>query len=231
MVRVPYFPEGQFSLNIPEHAQPVQVSLAWSAPHEPIQWESGPDGSCGYTCLFPGKARLRVTLDPGLDHVDFTIAIENLTDRPFTEVFTNTCFNVHASPYFKDPERVRSVVWTDDGPTGFLQMPIAFRSGEPMHGGWNVAAADQPAPRGGNAVRHPIIAIGSRDGQWIIAQAYAEGRSVASNAHYSCLHVRPRWPDIPPGEKRSVTGKLYFLRGGPEELFQRWKEDFCCCTR
>ena len=70
------------------------------------------------------------------------------------------------------------------------------------------------------------MAVVSRDRQWIVAQAYAEGVSVASNAHYTCLHVRPRWPDIPSGEERSVKGKIYFLHGGPTELLARWKRDF-----
>jgi hypothetical protein len=50
--------------------------------------------------------------------------------------------------------------------------------------------------------------------------------TVASNAHYMCLHSRPHWPDIPPGQERSMTGKLYFLQGGPEQLLARWKKDF-----
>jgi hypothetical protein len=223
---VPYFPQGRFSTNLPEQAGAAGVPLGWAAENEGIHWQKKPDGTCGYVCVFTGKAEMRVTLAPKLDCVDFTIAIRNLTDEPFRGVHTNTCFNVHASPYFENPERTRSFVWTDAGATPMLQMPIAPRSGEPMHGGWGVATADQPAPKGGSLVRHPMIAIASRDGQWIIAQAYAEGTSVATNAHYSCLHSRPRWPDVPPGEERAVTGKYYFIQGGPDDLFRRWKADF-----
>jgi len=223
---VPYFPAGSFSTYVPEQAGAAGVPLAWASKHEGIRWEEKPDGSCEYLCTFTGKAKMRVTLVPKLDCVDFTIAIRNLTDKPFTGVHTNTCFNVHASPYFENPERTRSFVWTDAGPTCMLQMPIAPRSGEPMHGGWGVATADQEAPKGGNLVRLPIVAIRSRDGEWIIAQAYGEGTSIGTNAHYSCLHSRPRWPDIPPGQQRSMTGKYYFLHGGPEELLNRWKADF-----
>jgi formylglycine-generating enzyme required for sulfatase activity len=223
---VPYFPEGRFTSFVPEQAGAAGVPLAWAAKHEGIRWDQKPDGACEYVCTFTGKAQMRVTLVPEPDCVGFTIAIRNLTEEPFTGVHTNTCFNVHASPYFENPERTRSYVWTDAGPTCMLEMPIAHRSGEPLHGGWGVARPDQEAPVGGNLVRRPIIAIASRDAQWIIAQAYGEGTSVATNAHYSCLHARPRWPDVPPGEERSVTGKYYFLRGGTEELLERWKADF-----
>jgi hypothetical protein len=75
-------------------------------------------------------------------------------------------------------------------------------------------------------VRYPFIFQVSRDGKWTLAQAYGEAANIASNAHYSCLHTRPAWPDIPPGEERRVDGKLYFLRGGPEQLLARWKKDY-----
>ena len=223
---VPYFPQGRFSSNLPEQVGAAGGSFGWGYENEGIHWEKKPDGTCQYVSKFTGKAEMRVTVVPGLDYIDFTIAIRNLTDKPFTGVHSNTCFNVHASPYFENPERTRSYVWTDAGATCMLEMPIGVGSGEPMHGGWSVATANQKAPKGGNLVRHPIIAIASRDGQWIIAQAYGEGTSVASNAHYSCLHSRPLWPDIPPGEERSMTGKYYFIRGGPAELLERWKADF-----
>jgi len=226
VIRVPYFPEGYFSLYVPEQATAEGMPLAWASKHEGVRWEKRADGSCEYTCTFPDKARMRVTLAPHMDCVDFTIAIHNLTDKPFKHVHTNTCFNIHASPYFENPERTRSFVWTDDGSTCMLQMSINPRSGEPLHGGWSLATADQAAPKGGTVVRHPFAFIRSGDGHWIIAQAYGEGTSIGTNAHYSCLHSRPRWPDIPPAEERSMTGKLYFLRGGPEELFARWKADF-----
>ena len=104
-------------------------------------------------------------------------------------------------------------------------MPVA-KSGEILHGGWSVAQPGEPAGADANRVRHPFIFVVSRDREWVVAQAYAEGSTVASNAHYSCLHTRPVWPDIPPGEEREVPGKLYFLKGGPDELLARWKRDF-----
>jgi formylglycine-generating enzyme required for sulfatase activity len=226
VMRVPYFPQGQFSSFVPEQAGAAGLPFAWGVPHEGIRWEKKPDGSCRYVCKFPGKAQMRVTLVPRMDCVDFTIAIRNLTDKPFTEVHSNTCFNVHGSPYFENPERDRSFVWTDAGPTCMLAMPIDPRSGEPLHNGWSVAAAGQSAPKGGDRVRYPFLFIRSRDGHWVIAQAYGEGTTVASNAHYSCLHSRPCWPEIPAGEERAVLGKYYFLKGGPDDLVKRWKSDF-----
>ena len=225
-IQVPYFPVGAFNLSFPEQAGAAGMPLAWSAKHEGVRWQDNPDGSCEYACTFPGKAQLRGKLVPHADCVDFILAIRNLTEQPLTQVHTNTCFNPHRSPYFNNTERNRSYVWTDAGPTCMLEMPISPTSGEPRPGGGGIARADQPAPKGGNLVRHPFVFIRSRDSQWVIAQAYGEGTSIGTNAHYSCLHSRPRWPDIPPGQERSMAGKLYFIRGGPEELLARWKADF-----
>ena len=221
---VPWFPLGGFSLYVPEQAGAKGLPLAWGLKHTGINPIEG-EGVTGYQCTFEGKGVLKAELRAGEDFVDFTLTIRNLTDETLTGVHSNTCFNCGGSAYFRDPERVRSYVWTDGGPTCFLQMPHGG-GGEPLHNGWSVAKPDEPAPRGGSKVRYPFLFIRSRDGEWIVSQAYDEGTTVASNAHYSCLHSRPTWPDIPPGEERSRTGKLYFIRGGPEELLARWRADF-----
>jgi hypothetical protein len=223
---VPYFPEAQFSLFAPEQSGAKGVPLAWAGGRPKITWTVNEDRTeASYQCTFEGRAVQTITLKSGLDHVDYTIALKNLSDKAFTGVGTNSCFNNSAAVYFDNMERSRSFVWTDDGPTCMLQMAIG-KSGEPLHGGWGVAKADEKAPKGGSKVRYPFLFIVSRDGQWVIAQAYGDGRTVATNAHYSCLHSRPAWPDIPPGEERAVTGRMYFLKGGPQDLLARWKKDF-----
>jgi formylglycine-generating enzyme required for sulfatase activity len=225
-ISVPFFPQAVFRLNLPEQVGVSEFHFGWNATHTPIRWQINDERThASYQCTFEDKATLTVTLEAKQDCVDFTIAIGNLTDKPFTRPASNTCFNNHGAPYFVDPERDRTLVWTDDGPVRLLEM-LTGRNGEPLHGGWTVALPDQPAPKGGNLARHPLIAVVSRDRQWIVAQAYAQGVSVASNAHYTCLHTRPRWPDIPPGEQRALTGKLYFLKGGADELLARWRRDF-----
>ncbi len=222
--QVPYFPEGSFGFSIPEQAGVRDFPFAWSE-RPPFEWKTDDKGTYAhYECNFQNKAVMSVTLKSGADFVDFTIAIRNLTGETFKTPSSNSCFN-NRSPYFLDPERARTMVWTDDGPVRLLDMPVANR-GEILHNGWAVAAPDEKAPKGGNFVRLPLIFLCSRDGQWVIAEAYGEGVTVASNAHYSCLHTRPFWPDIPPGEERSVTGKLYWLKGGPQDLLTRWKKDF-----
>jgi len=223
---VPYFPGAVFSLNLPEQVGVTSYPFGWGSPHTPIRWKFNDTRTRGeYNCTFDDKAELTVTLTAQQDCVEFTIAIRNLTDQLFSRPTSNTCLNNHGARYFEDPERDRTLVWTDDGATRLLEMRIGG-GGEPLHGGCTVAQAGQATGSDAALARHPIIAVQSRDREWIVAQTYAEGVSVANNAHYTCLHSRPRWPDIPPGEERSVTGRLYFLRGGAEELLARWREDF-----
>jgi formylglycine-generating enzyme required for sulfatase activity len=221
----PFLPLGDFGLYVPEQLGFQDLPLAWGLPHESAAWETNEQRTFArYVTTWKDKALVKVTLQAHADCVDLTITVKNLGGQTLTAGFSNVCFNIHNSPYFVDPERLRTMVWTDEGPVSLNRM-VADGPGEPMHCGWDVAPADQPAPTG-SAVRYPFIFIVSRDGNFTIAQAYAAGSTVASNAHYSCLHTRPVWPDIPPGEEREVKGKLYFLRGGPQELLARWKQDF-----
>jgi hypothetical protein len=224
-VRVPFLPDGHFGMSLPEQIGAEGLPFT-SMKRSPVQWRVNADNTLAeYEVTFEDKATMRVTIKAGLDCVDFTLALKNLADKPFVKVHSNTCFQCWRSPYFDDPECVRTFIFTDEGPTCVLAMP-PFGPGETLHRGWTVAVADQPAARGSTFVRRPIMATVSADGQWITAQAYGEGVTVAGNAHYSCLHVRPKWPDIPPGQERALMGKIYFLKGGLADLVARWKRDF-----
>ena len=226
VLQVPYLPAATFSLFVPEQSGAKGVPLSWGGGHPKIVWQTDQDGTAAsYQITFPERAVQTVLLKAGMDNVEFTISIRNLTSKTFVGVSTNSCFNNSSAPYFEDMERLRTFVWTDTGATCAIRMPIGG-PGEPLHGGWDVAGADEPATPDNGKVRHSLIAIVSRDGRWCIAQAYGQGTSVANNAHYSCLHSRPVWPDIPPGEERSARGRLYFTKGGTQELFRRWQTDF-----
>jgi formylglycine-generating enzyme required for sulfatase activity len=225
-LRVPYFPTGLFGLNLPEHIGAAGLPFGWNMPHEPYQWELNEERTVGrYRCVWSNTAEMAVELIAGIDEVSLNITLKNLTDKPMTGVMSNVCFNPDGSPYFNDPERIRTMVWTDEGPVSVNRLPAGGR-GEPMHTGWAVAKANEPARAAEGRVRYPLIFLVSRDGQFTIAQAYARGEAVASNAHYSCLHTRPVWENIPAGGEQAVRGKLYFVRGGPEELLERWRRDF-----
>ena len=220
------FPAGGLTTFVPEQAGAAGMPLAWAAGRPRSQWKTSKDGTLAqYAVTWPGKATMTVTLESGIDYVDFTIAIRNLTHKTFKRVGTNTCFNPGSCPYFADMERHRSYVWTDDGPTRMIEMPCGS-SGEYLHGGWAVAKPTQKAPKRGSRVRHPFCLLVSRDGKFIVAQAYGEGTTIGTNAHYSCLHSRPTWPDIAPGQEASRKGKLYFVKASLDQFLERWKKDF-----
>jgi len=223
ILRAPFLPVGSFALNVPEQVGAQGLPLGWSMAHDPYQWRTSEDQTrADYLCTWPDKAEMAVVIECGSDAVTLTISLRNLTAEAMKSPQTNVCLNPHGSPYFEDPERIRTMVWTDEGPVSVYRMP-AGGPGEPMHTGWNVATPDQTARPEDGRVRYPIICTRSRDGQFILAHTCAQGTSVASNAHYSCLHSRPLWPDIAPGEEVAVTSRLYFMRGGPEDLLARWR--------
>jgi len=209
-LKPPYFPAGYFDLYLPEHGGGAAVQWRTGEP----QWERRDEGTqASYQLVSGGKIRCTATLEAQTDAVYMTLTIENLTEETITDAHSNVCFNALWSPYFGDFERLRTMVWTDEGPKSLNQ----------VSGNLTIAAPDEPAP---NRPRHPFILIVSRDGQFTIAQACARGSRLWTNFHYPCLHTIPIWPEIPPGEERSVRGAFYFIKGGPEQLLERWKKDF-----
>ena len=118
----------------------------------------------------------------------------------------NICFSSYRAPYFFDPERARSFGWTDDGVSSLLKIPCATRSspGETLYGSWLVTARNGAA-KDSRQLRPPFLLVRSRDGEWVIAQAWESANRLENNSHYTCLQALPIWPDIPAGEARSKT--------------------------
>ena len=218
-IRPPFFPDGAFSLYFPEQIGYEGKLLAWKAAHKPIstKWiERGHEME--YACEFTGFAMLIGHVKAGLDYVDFTLKLKNLTNATLTSPRSNTCLGLKGSPYFYDTERPRTGCFTDAGPT-FLTRLDPRRTTFPI-------VEPGKAPLSAIAAIRPIMYCVSCDRKWIVAQTYDAGSTIAGNFNFGCLHVRPTWPDIPPGDERARTGKLYFLKGGPKELLKRWVEDF-----
>jgi len=218
-IRPPFFPKGAFSLYFPEQIGYKGQPLAWSAAHGPVRrrWIE-PGHELEYSCEFTGLALLTGHVKAGLDHVDFTLKLKNLTTKTFASPHSNTCLGLKSSPYFYDTERPRTGCFTDEGPTFLTQL-------DPRRTTFHIVTPGK-APLSACATIRPIMYCVSCDRKWIVAQAYDAGGTIAGNFNFGCLHVRPTWPDIPPGEKRARTGKLYFLKGGPPDLLARWKKDF-----
>src|SRR6185503_4752287 len=85
-------------------------------------------------------------------------------------------------------------------------------------GGWNVAPL------------HPdeaIIAVQSRDGRYLLAQAWHRARYIIANVHdrYVCTEAAPSFGEIKSNETVRVTGMIYWLKGSSADLESRYRRD------
>jgi len=206
---------------VPEQLYVDGMTVAWRYKTD-FKWNLSASGGY-YEQTFPIGVTMRVAIATSTDEVRQTITVTNGTRGTLRSVSTNTCLAPEWSPYFTDPTQERTGFFTSRGVTPRLQMDPR-REGEFLHCGY-------PVNREGDAdwrtcIEAPIMFIRSVDGNYIIAQASGPASGAGGNAHYSCLHTSPTWPEIPPGESRSIDASFYFMKGGPEELLARWEEDY-----
>jgi len=220
-IMLPFLPEGHLQSYMPEQFMVNGITLAWK--NEPtFTWQRTPTHGF-YEQAFPGGASMRVEVTCSTDEVRHVITVTNNSDSTFHDVRTNTCLAPEPSPYFTDPTQERTGFFTSRGVTPRLMMEPRD-DGEYLHLGYPTAkdAGDDWQ----NRLDTPIMFLYSADRRYIVAQAAQRACAAGGNAHYSCLHTTPEWPEIPPGEKRSMSISFYFLRGGPEDLLERFNRDY-----
>jgi len=221
-VKLPFLPEGRLQAYVPEQFWVNGLLLAWRyAPA--FKWNLSGTGSGFYEQDFPVGARLRVEVNCGVDEVRIVFTVTNRTRGTFHAVGTNTCLAPEFSPYFTDPTQERTGVWTSRGVTPRLLMEPRD-DGEYLHLAYPVGSGAVHDGRGELEV--PVMFVRSADLRYITAQASTGATAAGGNAHYSCLHTTPQWPEIPAGRSRSISLSFYFLKGGPAELLARWEKDY-----
>jgi len=69
--------------------------------------------------------------------------------------------------------------------------------------------------RGGRLIAdQPFIVTISSSGDRLIAMTWHEETlSLVSNSAHPCMHADPAWPDLAPGDRHTVNGKLVFYEG------------------
>lgn len=236
IIRVPAFPRTPFGYVIPEKAGAadgaVYSHLEWS----PIEWH-GPDehGVIGYRGENE-KSVFTARLIPGVDSVEVHQSIRNRTDRVLEHAYSFHCLTACTTPAFADFDRKRTFVAVEDRgllSTRQLLGPDAIRGvirmARPRFGGHEFI--DDLGTRPGQAVAkpragEPFMFIESVDGGWIAAAATSPACFLYTNGGNSCIHACPYFEPIAPGEEGTTVSRLYFLRGGVQELRRRMKKDF-----
>ena len=54
--------------------------------------------------------------------------------------------------------------------------------------------------------------------RWFGMTWYADTLSLIGNKHHPCLHADPRFPDLDPGQRFDIRGRLLFFEGNLEDF-------------
>ena len=217
-IRVPALGHEGFALAAPE-------VIIWNGKGA-LNWFNTPDMSwtkqtateAAYEMRF-ADFRLNAEFSAHADSVDQIFTAANLTQQPAT-FRTSSCFNLQGHPLFYDLEQRRTYALTAAGT--FVPMRRLSRGGDCVRWITGPNQAELGADR-----RWALLAVVSRDGQWVVASARAQGKdfSVATNTLFTCLHTDSTL-DVPPGQKVATRQRFYFLKGTLGDLLKRFRADF-----
>ena len=213
-VKVPYFPDDRFG---------ALFELYWNMRPRIIRSRFNADNtSFELSAIKPGEMQLGLTVHGGLDFIDLDYDIKNIGHKVISRA-TETCFQSLNAPNFRDHEGTRTMVMTTAGFKPMTQLRgqanrrRLISQFEPEKGGVMTKGGD---------VTGPLIALVSRDHQWLVSTVSMSGppARLVNNCEYSCIHANPP-SRIGPGEEIKVRERIYFLRGSLDDLVSRWKAD------
>lgn len=75
--------------------------------------------------------------------------------------------------------------------------------------------------------RLPLVMVQSADGTHTSALGFEQSHGIFSSCGNRCYHADPHFGfNLAPGEERTVRGRLYMMKGTPEEAMARFQADF-----
>ncbi len=217
-ISVPTLGHEGFGLSAPE-------TILWNGKGA-LSWRDQPEMAWAkdkpaYEMRFK-EFRLNADFAAGDDYVEQLFTATNLTDKPAT-FRTSSCFNLHGHPMFYDLEQRRTFALGADGK--FVPMRTLTRGGDCVR--W---IAGGPMSELGGNLRWAVLAVVSRDGQWVIASARGGAEkqfSVVTNTLFTCLHTDST-VSVPAGGRAATRQRLYFLKGTLDDFLKRFRAD--CAT-
>jgi len=175
--------------------------------------------------------------------IDLHLRLTNGCERELVNAKAEPCLQFKDAPSFCDTEGERSILFGPDGP---LRVCDTRRYTYP--GWWRnvqcyaLAGADVQtregflAPYNGtmqgrwgaspDRVAHGLIASQRDDGAAVIGVAFERARFVSKNYNDShhCLHSTGYFGDMAKGETSQLRGRIWFVQGGPDDLFQLYAD-------
>ena len=91
--------------------------------------------------------------------------------------------------------------------------------------GFNQLTNDNKFLSPGEPAENPLVAVRDERGKRWIATAWEHCVRKWGRDLCPCMHSDPQFPDCPPGKRVTLHGKIFFLEGSIEELFERLKKE------
>ena len=225
-------------------------SLGWPEEVRSVDyhWVRQEDGSVTSTGQIKTGLDCQITMTPAPHYVSVTITVTNKTDKTCQDLVGVMCLNLRdnhamfsaqADPagqeamtrtYVQTQDRLKPASRTDihrSGAGGV--MPLYFLQ-EPDLDHWmpNVLAGYGWVVSK-DRLDLPLIAMLSRDGNWIAAEWFHPVHHVRANwmqPYHGCIHADPTFGTLKPGATAHAVGRLYLTPGPLNEAWPRMTRDY-----
>lgn len=230
--------EGKVTLQLPELISDRDRRLAYVHRNlkSGVQWRQQPGGAWKSNWRRNDLLAYQLTAAPESDGVSIDWTITNLTPSVWPYSAGTVCMRNHDAPLLFDPTLERTFLrengrWkaareTVPHPGQFWFLPPGKEPCNLMRplikqGNWRVVDSIRPD--------EAVMAVRSRDEQWVLAQAWHEARYLIANTQterrYACTDVCPYLGDIAPGQSVNVRGMIYCFRGNLDALADKYQAD------
>jgi hypothetical protein len=174
-----------------------------------------------------GRIRLRTRVEGGVevthdiragrDEVDFRLQAVNREKEFVDAQWFQPCMRVGGfTGLAQSNYHARCFIFTKDG---LVTLDKTRRTEEAIYRGGQVYV---PAGVNTNDVNPRCT---SADGSKLLAMAWDHTQELFQGV-IVCIHNDPRLGGLKAGEKKSLHGKIYFLKNDPEALLKRYRKDF-----
>ena len=218
---------------------------------EPKDWMVE-DGRCSWSSTFQEGFQLDFSATPEPDSVLVEYTLRNDMKEALERVQVILCLPTMGAPAFYPgtPEEARQgnegrkartgrhdytqlyermYLWSEgkkftfaSSKLGREEKHLAFlrKGGEPFQWSWFVNSEE--------TFDVPLLAVESRDKEHVLALGMEKAIWTCTNCGdgRACVHLFPYLGRIAPGKSASVAGRIYLMKGGPDDVLARFKKDF-----
>ncbi|MBJ94247.1 MAG: hypothetical protein CMP23_07170 [Rickettsiales bacterium] len=209
---VPQWPGGKRNLTLRAPEDVVAGGLAGLTDDLRAQWQRSPDGSSALLTARNQLISLRVGLSVGTDFVDVTTSITNLRDQSMAAVEAMFCLDPGDLHHF--PERG-------------LDRNYLLRGGKVASLGNERHGSGSPNFTESTGFDLPLTVLESVDDRWSLGHAFEASGLLGANGSGGgvCVHTRPRFGDLAPGQEVVRRGRIYMASGRASNLFERFQRE------